>query len=164
MVDFIEEAETASVPAAPPVQHKTPWHLWAVGLLSLAWNLIGATDYTLTQAGNRTWIGAAATNMGITAEQMISYIESFPVWLHAFWALGVWGAIAGSVLLLLRSRYAVWAFAASLLGLAVTQFYRVLTPQPEWMGEDLILNLMLWSMASFLLIYAVSMRNKGVIR
>ena len=135
-----------------------------VGILSLLWNLIGVTDYTLSQLRNMTWLGAAADNMGITAVQMIAYIESFPAWLHAFWALGVWGAVIGSLLLLLRSRRAVWAFAVSLLGLAATQFYQVLTPQPEWMEGSLAMNLILWSIATFLLIYAVSMRGKGVLR
>lgn len=164
MVDFIADADPAPVDAVLGETRKAPWHLWAVGGLSLAWNMIGAADYTLSQLGNRTWLGAAAENMGVTADDMIAYIDSFPAWMHAFWALGVWGAIAGSILLLARSRHAVWAFAVSLLGLAVTQFYRALTPQPEWVGDGLAFNLMLWSIASFLLIYAVSMRNKGVLR
>lgn len=163
MVDFIGDAGPPAV-GAPGETRKTPWHLWAVGGLSLAWNLMGVTDYTLSQLGNRTWLGAAAKNMGVTADDMIAYIDSFPAWMHAFWALGVWGAIAGSILLLARSRHAAWAFAVSLLGLGVTQFYRILTPQPEWVGNDLALNLMLWSLATFLLIYAVSMHRKGVLR
>lgn len=164
MVDFMEGAEPEAAITAPAEHSKAPWHLWAVGLISLAWNLIGATDYTLSQFRNRTWIGAAAENMGVATEEMIAYLDSFPAWLHAFWALGVWGATIGSILLLLRSRHAVWSFALSLLGLAVTQFHRLLTPQPEWVGEDVVLNLALWSVATFLPIYAVSMRNKGVLR
>lgn len=141
-----------------------PWHLWAVGVISLLWNLIGATDYTLSQLRNPAWIEGGAERMGITASEMIAYIDSFPAWMHAFWALGVWGAIIGSILLLMRKRLAVWSFAVSLLGLAATQFYRALTPQPEWVQGDLVFNLILWSIATFLLIYAVSMRNKGVLR
>ena len=140
-----------------------PWHLWTVGVVSLLWNLIGAADYTLTQLSNRAWIEGGAERMGITAEQMIAYIDGFPAWLHAFWALGVWGAVIGSILLLARSRYAVWSFAFSLLGLAVTQFRRAFTPQPEWVQGDVVFNLILWSIATFLLIYAISMRNKGVL-
>jgi len=164
MVDYMEEAEPATVAAEPIETHGTPWHLWAVGVLSLLWNMVGITDYTLSQLGNRDWIGAAAENMGITADDMIAYIDSFPAWMHAFWALGVWGAFVGSILLLMRSRYAVWSFAASLLGLAVTTLYRVTTPQPEWMQGDVAMNVIIWSIATFLLIYAVSMRNKGVLR
>lgn len=143
---------------------RTPWHLWAVGVLSLLWNAMGAIDYTFSQLGNRVWIAAGAERMGIEPREMIAYIESFPSWLHAFWALGVWGAVLGSILLLARSRFAVWAFAGSLLGLAVTQFYRVLAPTPDWVRGDLLFNLLLWSMATFLLIYALSMRRRGVLR
>lgn len=164
MVQFIEDAEPAPVVTEQAGPRRTPWHLWAVGILSLLWNLMGATDYTLSQLGNRTWLAAGAEQMGTTVEDMIAYIDGFPAWMHAFWALGVWGAVIGSILLLMRSRHAVWAFAASLLGLAVTQFYRAFTPQPEWAQGDLVFNLILWSVATFLLIYAVSMKNKGVIR
>lgn len=162
-IDNVEPVVNAD-PVSTTATRSAPWHLWVVGVLSLLWNLMGVMDYTLSQLGNRAWIEGGAERMGITADQMIAYIESFPGWLHAFWALGVWGAIVGSVLLLLRSRFAVWSFAVSLLGLAVTQFYRAFAPQPEWMQEDLIFNLILWSIATFLLIYAVSMRNKGVLR
>jgi hypothetical protein len=56
---------------------------------------------------------------------MVAYIE-LPVVAHRpFWALGVWGALAGSMLLLLRSRRAVTAFAASLVGLAVSTGYQL---------------------------------------
>lgn len=144
--------------------HATPWHLWAVGGVSLLWNAFGATDYTMSQTRNRDYLGSAAETMGITADQMIAYIDGFPVWMHAFWALGVWGALIGSVLLLLRKRHAVWAFGLSLLGLAVTQFYQALTPQPAWVESAVVMNLIIWSIATFLLIYAVSMKNKGVLR
>lgn len=162
MVQYMDDAET--VTAMDQAARDAPWHLWAVGGVSLLWNCFGATDYTMSQLRNRDWLGGAAESMGITAEQMIAYIDGFPGWMHAFWALGVWGALIGSVLLLLRKRQAVWAFGLSLLGLAVTQFYQALTPQPEWVQSNVAMNLVIWSIATFLLIYAVSMRNKGVLR
>ena len=164
MVQYMEEADPAPVAIAPAETGRTPWQVWFVGVISLLWNLIGATDYTMSQTRNQTWMEAGAQQMGVSAQDMIAYLDGFPAWMHAFWALGVWGAVAGSVLLLMRSRHAVVAFAVSLLGLAVTQFYRAFTPQPEWVQGDLAFNLVLWSIASFLLIYAVSMKNKGVIR
>ena len=74
----------------------TPRHLWIVGALSLLWNCIGAADYTMTQTRNSAWL------QGITAEQL-AYLHDFPTWAVSAWALGVWGALAGSILLLLRS-------------------------------------------------------------
>lgn len=163
MVHSMDDAEPVATAGHDPT-HAAPWHLWAVSGVSLLWNAVGATDYTMSQLRNRDYLGAAAESMGITADQMIAHIGSFPGWMHAFWALGVWGALIGSVLLLLRNRRAVWAFALSLLGLAVTQFYQALTPQPTWAEGALVMNLVIWSIATFLLIYAVSMKNKGVLR
>lgn len=162
MVQYMEDAERVTTEHAST--RGAPWHLWAVGGVSLLWNSVGITDYTLSQLRNRDWLGAAADNMGIGVDDMIAYIDGFPAWMHGFWAIGVWGAFIGSILLLFRRRLAVWVFAASLLGLAVTQFYRAFTPQPDWVQGDLVFNLILWSIATFLLIYAVSMRNKGVLR
>ncbi len=48
--------------------------------------------------------------------------------------------------------------------MAVTQFYQAFTPQPDWAQSAVVMNLVIWSIATFLLIYAVSMKNKGVLR
>lgn len=168
MVQYMEDRAGTATPdepmGQPAARRATPWHVWAVGVLSLLWNLIGTADYTFSHLHNRAWLNVGAERMGITADDMIAYLDGFPAWLHAFWAIGVWGAVAGSVLLLVRSRFAIWAFVLSLLGLAVTQFDRALTPQPAWVQGDLVTNLLLWAVASFLVIYAVSMRRKGVLR
>ena len=164
MVQLTQDAETAAAAAGPVPVRSTPWHLWAVGVLSLLWNCFGATDYTMSQLRNRDWLGNFAESMGITYDQMVQYLDGFPGWMNAFWALGVWGALIGSVLLLLRTRHAVWAFGLSLLGLAVTQLYQAVTPQPEWVEQSVVMTLVIWSVATFLLIYAVSMKNKGVLR
>ena len=163
MDQYMDDAETMTA-GGSATAHGAPWHLWAVGGVSLLWNAFGATDYTMSQLRNRDYLGSAAESMGITTDQMIAYIDGFPGWMHAFWALGVWGALIGSVLLLMRKRHAVWAFGLSLLGLAVTQIYQALTPQPAWAEGAPVMNLVIWSIATFLLIYAASMRNKGVLQ
>ena len=145
---------------------KTPWHLWVVGVISLLWNAFGANDYLQTQLGNLDYMETMMADMGVSPEDALAYFNGFPGWVHAFWALGVWGSVLGSVLLLLRLRYAVWAFAISLLGLAGTTLYQVTSEQPEWAtsGMSMIMSIVIWSLATFLLIYAVSMQNKGVLR
>lgn len=165
MVEFVEEDAPPPVTAQATTQATTtPWHLWAVGGLSLLWNLFGAVDYTMSQTRNQAYLKASAEGMGITAGQMIDWIDGFPVWQHAFWALGVWGALAGSVLLLMRSRHAVWAFGVSLLGLAATQMYQAFAPKPDWAEAAFGMTVVIWAIATFLLIYAVMMRNKGILR
>ena len=145
---------------------RTPWHLWQVGLLSLAWNAFGANDYIQTQSGNLYYLGGMARNMSVTAREALAYFQGFPIWVDVFWALGVWGSVGGSVLLLLRSRWAIAAFALSLIGLAGTTMYSTIQGKPEWASGPsvTIMAIIIWSMATFLLIYALSMRRKGVLR
>lgn len=148
------------------IAHATPWHLWAVGAVSLAWNAFGANNYLQTQLGNLEYVEGMVSGTGVSAAEALAYYSAYPAWVHASWALGVWGAVLGSLLLLLRQRFAVWAFALSLLGLAGTAFYHVTTEQPEWVsgGSTTLISIVIWSIATFLLIYAVSMKNKGVLR
>ena len=145
---------------------KTPWHLWVVGVLSLAWNAFGANDYLQTQMGNLEYYGSMSETLGVPAEEMLAYFQSYPAWMHGAWALGVWGAVLGSLLLLLRSRFAVHVFALSLLGLAVTTVYQLVQGTPEWTQgtSTTVISVVIWSIATFLLIYAASMRSKGVLR
>jgi hypothetical protein len=96
---------------------KTPTHLWIVGVVSALWNAFGGYDYVMTQTKNMDYLKM------FTPEQ-IDYFMGFPAWLDAAWALGVWGAVAGSVLLLARSRFAVHAFGVSLLGMVVSFIYQ----------------------------------------
>ena len=158
--------DTAADPAAGPVtdpnvSHRAaPAHLWVVGILSLLWNCIGAYDYTMTQTRNADYLAK------VPAEVM-AYVTSVPAWFTAFWAIGVWGALLGSVMLLLRNRLAVPVFAASLLGLAVTQLYEhVIDPAPAAMGGGAMVAVvvLIWAIAIGLLVYAMAMSRRGVLR
>ncbi|MEA3079448.1 MAG: hypothetical protein QOF05_856, partial [Sphingomonadales bacterium] len=94
---------------ATTAQARTPVHLWIVGVLSLLWNCFGCYDYLMTNLKNQAYLAQ------FTADQL-AYFDSLPAWLTAFWALGVWVGLAGSILLLIRHRYAVWLFALSVIG------------------------------------------------
>jgi len=98
----------------------TPWHLWVVGAVALLWNGYGGYDYLMSHLQ-----GAAFYEQVGMSDAQIAYMAAYPAWMHAVWALGVWGAVAGSVLLLLRSRFAVHAFILSLLGIIGSNGARV---------------------------------------
>ena len=143
---------------ASSVGQRAPWHLWAVGVISLLWNAFGAYDYTMSKLSPDSYFHQAGLS-----DASIAFMKAFPAWLTAFWALGVWGSLAGSVLLLMRSRHAVTAFALSLLGLAVSQGYQALAmqaPQPPPMG----LTLTIWVSLALFLCYAWAMARRGVLR
>ena len=135
----------------------TPWHIWVVGVLTLLWNSVGGFSYTMTRLGRREQLG-----MG---EAEIAFFESAPAWSNAFWALGVWGAIAGSVLILLRSRFAVHAVIVAIIGLvgSNTWQYAVATDMPESLQSP-ALTIMIWVTTLFMLWYSMRMRAAGVLR
>jgi hypothetical protein len=140
---------------------RTPVHLWIVAVLSAAWYIYWAFDYVMIQFHNVDYLA------GFTSEQRV-YFDNFPLWKQAAWACGVWGALAGSVLLSIRSRFAVWAFALSLIGLCVATLYHFIPqplPQPEWEIDTVTIgsNLADWLIAVFLFVYATRMRARGVL-
>ena len=155
-----EPLRTATGEVAVFEAKKAPLHLWVVGALATLWNGFGAFDYVMSQARNEAYLA------NFTASQR-AYIETFPIWMEAGWALGVWGALAGSLLLLARSRFAPVAFAVSLAGLATSSVYHfgIAELPPELQGIAMIaLNLVIWAIAVGLLVYSVLIQSHGVYR
>lgn len=135
---------------------KTPWHLWVVGGVSLLWNSGGAISYTMTKLG-------MLEGGGMPPEQ-IEYVSNIPAWASAFWALGVWGCLLGSLALLLRSRAAPLLLGLSLIGLAgLTVYQRLLSDLPasyQTMGQSLFAAA-IWVITLALFFYARRMRSAG---
>lgn len=135
-----------------------PLHLWAVGVLSLLWNATGCFDYVATKLPIESYTAAFS-------EAQLAYLQALPPWFTVFWALGVWAALAGSVALLLRSRFSVPAFAVSLLGLIVTTAYTALfTDGLEIMGAGgTAFSALVFLVAVLLLVYARRQAARGVL-
>lgn len=139
-----------------PAARATPWHLWAVGVLSLLWNSFGAYDYCMSHLQGDAYF----RQVGMSAQQ-IADMHASPAWLEVFWALGVWGAVAGSVLLLARSRWAYPAFAGSLLGAVVSMAYGMM--RAGGLGPQVVMGIVIAVVAALLLAYAHLMRRRGVL-
>jgi hypothetical protein len=137
--------------------NKTPWHLWVVGVISLLWNGFGGFDFTMSVTRGEEYY----RSMGATAAQ-IAQFNSLPDWMWGAWALGVYGAIIGSVLLLLRMKWAFHAFAASLVGAVVSLAYHAFLAGPG--GPGPIFPAVIVVIAAFLLWYAWAMGKRGVLR
>jgi hypothetical protein len=134
---------------------KAPWHLWAIGIVTLLWNAIGIMSYMMTRLD-------MLDQLGMTPDQ-IAYFATFPAWANALWALGVWGAFLGSVLLLARSRWAVPSLMVSVVGLVgTTAFQNFFTQLPEGMSNPAI-DIAIWVITLFMLWYAHRMRGQGVL-
>ncbi len=140
---------------------KTPVHLWIVGVVSLLWNAVGAFDYTMTKMQNAEYLAA------FTPEQQ-AWFASFPLWANIGWALGVWGSVLGSLLLLARSRHAVSAFAVSLVGLAISCIYQFGLHYGDLMRLfgtfPMIFTAIIWVILIALFVYARKQAAAGVLR
>lgn len=89
------------------------WPFWAVAIVGFLWNCIGAWFYVQAR------LDPDAVMSGASSE-MRDYVAHMPLWANIGYGFGVWGSFAGSVLMLLRSRQAVTAFWASLVGALVS--------------------------------------------
>ncbi|WP_408591918.1 hypothetical protein [Novosphingobium sp.] len=137
---------------------KLPLHLLLVGAIGLLWNAFGAYDYLMSELTPASYLA----QMGLGADSL-AYLRAMPAWLTAFWALGVWASLVGSVLLLARSRHAVTAFALSLLGLAVAQGYQWFVAPPPVLPPAGI-ELVIWTALLLQLGYALRQARKGLLR
>jgi len=140
---------------------KTPWHLWLVGVLGLLWNGFGATDFAMSVIQGDAWYRMNGMN-----EAQIAHMHSYPAWMYVVWFAGTWGALIGAGLLLLRSRFAVHAFAISLLGFVMSLVYAYLlshTP-PEAEAHMGMMHSIIFVGCVFFLWYAWTMAKKGVLR
>lgn len=145
---------------------KAPWHLWVVGIVSLLWNGFGAYDYLMSKTENRAYLEASFAPAGVSVEDGIAYMNAMPLWANIAWGLGVWGAGAGSAFLLLRSRFAVHAFGASLAGLVLGMVHQLSLPMPG-MTESaipLVFTAVITIVTLLLIWYARRQTARGVLR
>ena len=149
---------TATETSRGESRRKTPVHLWIVGVLALLWNAMGAFDYLATHLRLEFY-------MSQFSEEQLAYFYGFPAWAVAGWAFGVWGAFAGSIGLLLRKKWSVWAFGISLAGMVVSSIYNlVLSNGAEIMGSSgMIFTAFIWVVAISLFLYARVQATQGVL-
>jgi len=129
---------------------------WIIAVVSLLWNGFGGFDYYMTQTRNPAYLSQFPA-------EIIQYIDIMPVWATVAWAIGVWGSVLGSILLLLRSGWAVPVFWISLLGLAASTCYQVYVGMPPSMQTPAMLGMMavIWLALIFQLWFAMRSAAKG---
>lgn len=138
------------------VDVEAPGSLRMIGWVALFWNLVGVVMFIM-QAGLTPEQVAA-----MPAERQLVY-EAMPSWLMITYAMGVFGGVIGSFGLLLRKRWAVAAFAISLLGVVV-QMGGVYAFTPAWQVSGvagLPMAVLLIAIAGFLLWYARRAAARG---
>ena len=144
----------------------TPKSVYIVGVLSLLWSAFGCYDYLMTKMRDTDYL--ASMMPGADPNAILAWIDGFPVWAQFGWGLGVWGGLVGSALLLIRSRWAVPAFLASLIGAILGLGYQLVAaePMPGDSGGMMtkLMPIIIIAIAVALCLYARAMRGKGVLR
>ena len=100
-------------------ENKAPWHIWAVGIAMLLWNIIGCMNFSMTHLYPDIWL------VGFTDEQR-AYFMSFPQWANIAWACGVFGGFLGAAMILLRKRFALPLYLLSLAGLLISNIFHLI--------------------------------------
>ena len=132
---------------------RVPISFWVVASLGVIWNGFAVIAYWLTATHDEQ-------TMAQTPPEMAIALSHAPSWAIAAWGLAVVAALAGSVLLVLRRKLAVPAFATSLAGLLVLTIYQIASNMPM----SLLQVVMIWLVALFLLRFSSSEAGKGLLR
>jgi hypothetical protein len=145
------------------VSARPPAHFWIVSTLSLFWSCFGAVDYLMSRTHNDAFFRAMMPNADPAVAY--AYMDSMPLYASIGWGLGVWGGLLGSVLLLMRSRYAVHAFAASILGMVLSFGYQlfIATNVPADMKSP-VMPAVVTVIGIGLLFYSRAMSARGLLR
>ena len=144
---------------------RTPVHLWIVGVLATLWSCFGAYDYTMTRMRNIEYIKNAMP--GVDPNAALAWVDSMPMYAQIGWGLGVWMGLLGSILLLLRNRWAVWAFGLSLLGAVLSLGYQIALAPPLPGAESAMMKAIPYVVIAIcvaLFLYARAQAQKGVLR
>ena len=140
---------------------KTPWHLWLVGVVAVLFNSVGVYDFVMSLMQGPSYLASA----GMTPAQ-IEHYQQMPAWMTVDWAVGVFGALLGSVLILLRNKLAWPVLAVSLAAFLLMQIHTyVLTDGGKIMGQSMaITSAVIAALLAFFTWYAWAMTRRGVLR
>lgn len=142
-------------PLSYPGPDRAPTHLWVVGLLLVLWNGWGIAVAIAAQTDRLPAVDAATS----------VYFDAQPLWLALFADLGALAGIAGSIALLLQSRWATWCFVAQIAVIALANAYEVATGTSLLLsdGEARVTSLVLFLIMAGQIAYARAMRRRGVL-
>ena len=138
---------------------KAPWHVWLIGVVALLFNSIGVFDFVMSRVQGAEYQASA----GMTPAQ-IDHYQAMPGWMTAVWAIGVFGAFAASILLLLRNKLALPVFVVSLAAFLVSLLYTyVLTGGGAVMGQQMaIMSAVIAGLLVFFIWYSKLMTARGL--
>ena len=135
---------------------KTPWHVWAVAVLTLLWNGSGAYTIMMAQAGRLP---------GLSADEA-AYYAAQPVWFVVATDIALLSALAAGVALLFRRATAVWLFALTVAAILVNNSYELAAGTSRVLVSQgaLVVTAIIAVIAVLQLIYAWTMKKRAVLK
>jgi hypothetical protein len=110
--------------------------LWWLVVFGVVWNLaFGVTDFVLVHLREPTYMAFRAWILNIPRDALVLYYDLWPAYARIGWVMNAFGGLAGSLLLLVRDRYAVWLFGVSLAGLILLSYLFYFAPFPRGAGD-----------------------------
>jgi hypothetical protein len=132
---------------------------WIIAVIALLWNSLGVIAYL-----GQVYITDEALNI-MTPEQQ-ELLANTPAWITGVFAVGVFGGLLASILLLLRKKWAVPLFLISLLAVLINTCYSFFaTNQAEVYGtlQGIVMPLIIALIAIFLYMYSKKTAANGLI-
>ncbi len=138
-----------------------PWHLWVVGIVGVLWNAYGCYDYLMTTTGGEEYLRSYGMS-----EEVIAYFTSMPSWMTGVWAVGVWGGMLGSILLLLRMKWALHVFVVSCAAFVFSLIYTYVLSNGASVlpQETYVINAVILAGCLFFIWYAWFATKRGILR
>ena len=135
--------------------NKPPWHLWAVGIVSLLW--YGSGAYVIVLAQHGMWPGMEPDETAYYAAQ--------PGWFVTLTDIGLATSILGSIALLLRRSWALSLFAVSFVLILGNDAYDLAmgTSRAYANGAAMVVTVLIAIIAALEVIYANAMAKRGVL-
>lgn len=138
-----------------PSPAKAPRHLWVVGLLLVLWNGWGIAIA----------IAAQTASLPAPDPEVAAYFAEQPSWFVLFADIGPIAGVAGSVALLLQSRWAPMLFAVQLGVLTVANLFEIVIGTSPLLTnvESRVGSLVLLVVIFGEIVYARAMARRGVL-
>ena len=131
---------------------------WLISIVALFWNFMGIIAY-LGQA----YISDDALKMLPEENQL--YFSNVPAWVTAAFAVAVFGGFLGAIGLIIRKKWAYFLFVISFLALVAQHVYNFFIQNYiEMTGSQMILPIVTFIVALFLIYFSKQKSQQGVIR
>ena len=131
---------------------------WLISIVALFWNFMGIIAY-LGQA----YISDDALKMLPEENQL--YFSYVPAWVTAAFAVAVFGGFLGAIGLIIRKKWAYFLFVISFLALVAQHVYNFFIQNYiEMTGSQMILPIVTFIVALFLIYFSKQKSQQGVIR